>query len=264
MLKISCSLYQPIHICNESFVCVKFNHTNIPFMWFVAVISGGGTGVKIKELSVPPTYVLDEEPNAVRQPLILDCEYEVDPGESGFVLKWLRNEQPVYQWIPGSKPFPLSFLRGRVDTKYEASVQSDSKHRAVAIIRPQWNMSGEYACSVQTFQSQDRKSAHLLIVVPDKDFQLSYNCCDDENFIVVECSTLKVFPEPSLTLTVNDMLVDTGTEKKRRKEDGMYESILTWRVPKSHLDPPVTFNCALTIPGTNYTARRETIYYATI
>uniref|UniRef100_A0A1B0DL45 Serine/threonine protein phosphatase 2A regulatory subunit n=1 Tax=Phlebotomus papatasi TaxID=29031 RepID=A0A1B0DL45_PHLPP len=64
-----------------------------------------------------------------------------------------------------------------------------------------------------------------------------------------------------LCCRVDDMLVDSGTEKKRRKEDGMYESILTWRVPRVQVDPPVTFNCALSIPGTNYTARRETIYY---
>lgn len=72
------------------------------------------------------------------------------------------------------------------------------------------------------------------------------------------------FPSIFLLLycRVDDMLVDSGTEKKRRKEDGMYESILTWRVPRVQVDPPVTFNCALSIPGTNYTARRETIYYS--
>ncbi|GAB0089522.1 uncharacterized protein DMENIID0001_040840 [Sergentomyia squamirostris] len=220
-----------------------------------------GSAVRIRELRVPQTYVLDDAPNSIRQPLILDCLYDVDPGESGFVLKWLLNDQPVYQWIPGSKAYPISIFRGRVDTKYEASSLPESKHRAVAVIKPTWNMTGDYTCSVQTFQSQDKKSAHLQIVVPDKDFDLTYRCCD-QNYFVVECSTLKVFPEPSLTLTVDDMLVDSGTERKRKKENGLYESILTWRVPREHLEPPVTFNCALTIPGTNYTARRETIYYA--
>uniref|UniRef100_A0A1B0DIP2 Uncharacterized protein n=1 Tax=Phlebotomus papatasi TaxID=29031 RepID=A0A1B0DIP2_PHLPP len=124
----------------------------------------GASGVKIKELRVPRTYIMDEQADPMRNPLILDCEYEVEPGESGFVLKWLKGDQPVYQWIPGSKPYPISFFRGRVDTKYEASKHAISKHRAVSIVRPTWNMTGDYTCSVQTFQSQDRRTASLLIV----------------------------------------------------------------------------------------------------
>lgn len=43
--------------------------------------------VKIKSLSVPSLYELKENP----EPLILDCDYDVDPTETGFVLKWLHN-----------------------------------------------------------------------------------------------------------------------------------------------------------------------------
>ncbi|XP_059608125.1 uncharacterized protein LOC132255967 [Phlebotomus argentipes] len=242
----------PINVVNaitDSSVCL------------VTDIGGNISGVSIKKLRVPPVYVLDDTANAIRNPLILDCDYKVEQGESGLVVKWLQNGQPVYQWIPGSKPFPLSYFRGHVDTKYEASKAPEAKHRAIAITQPLYNMTGNYTCSVASFQSQDKRTSFLQIVVPDNDFQLSYNCCDEENAITVQCSTLKVFPEPTLTLSVDNMLVDTGEEKKRKKQNGLFESILTWKVNRAQLEPPVTFNCALSIPGTNYSVRRETIYY---
>jgi len=54
--------------------------------------------VKITNLKVPPTYILEDAENP--QMLLLDCEYDVSPHETGFVLKWLLNEQQIYQWIP--------------------------------------------------------------------------------------------------------------------------------------------------------------------
>ena len=51
---------------------------------------------------MPSTYILDDnDPN--REPLILDCIYDVDTKESGFVLKWYLNNIQIYQWIP-SRP----------------------------------------------------------------------------------------------------------------------------------------------------------------
>lgn len=34
----------------------------------------------------------------------------------------------------------------------------------ISISQPEWNMTGEYTCLVQTFESADRKSAHLQII----------------------------------------------------------------------------------------------------
>lgn len=41
---------------------------------------------------------------------MLDCEYDLGPDETGFVLKWLYNDTSVYQWIPGHKPYALVSL----------------------------------------------------------------------------------------------------------------------------------------------------------
>lgn len=46
--------------------------------------------------------MLDNEQDAA--PLILDCDYDVDPNERGFVLKWLLNGSRIFQWIPNQWP----------------------------------------------------------------------------------------------------------------------------------------------------------------
>lgn len=62
--------------------------------------------VKIKAVNVPSTYVLDDD-NTNPEPLILDCIYDVDAKESGFVLKWYLNNIQIYQWIPSRPAFSL-------------------------------------------------------------------------------------------------------------------------------------------------------------
>ncbi|EAT47345.1 AAEL001535-PA [Aedes aegypti] len=70
--------------------------------------------VKITSLKVPSTYLLDKN-SKNPDPLILDCEYDVDENEKGFVLKWFLDGQPVYQWIPTKIPFPfVSIWSGRL------------------------------------------------------------------------------------------------------------------------------------------------------
>lgn len=62
--------------------------------------------VKIHSIKVPKLYELKGEDDSIR----LDCEFEVDPAETGFVLKWLHNSVAIYQWIP-SKKHPFALVR---------------------------------------------------------------------------------------------------------------------------------------------------------
>ncbi|KFB43165.1 AGAP011578-PA-like protein [Anopheles sinensis] len=121
------------------------------------------SAVKIINLKVPSTYLLDLT-SKTPDPLILDCEYEVEENEKGFVLKWLLDGQPVYQWIPSKNPFPFQPFKNRVDTSYVVSQEDMHKHRAMAIIKPLANFTGEYSCIVQTYASIDRKTAKLKII----------------------------------------------------------------------------------------------------
>lgn len=60
------------------------NHISHLLFFFFAV----SESVEIKNINVPAIYELKENP----EPLILDCDYEMMPNESGFVLKWLHNK----------------------------------------------------------------------------------------------------------------------------------------------------------------------------
>lgn len=128
--------------------------------------------VKITKLSVPSQYILNAHKP---EHLVLDCEYEIEPHEKGLVLKWFLNSQPVYQWIPARQPFGLKGFKNRVNTTYPVSAEHLHKYRAMAVTKPMWNHTGEYSCWVQTFESNDRKTANVT-VIGTFIFYLSF-CC---------------------------------------------------------------------------------------
>lgn len=117
--------------------------------------------VKITKLSVPSQYILNAHKP---EHLVLDCEYEIEPHEKGLVLKWFLNSQPVYQWIPQRQPFGLKSFKNRVNTTYSVSQERLHKYRAMAVTKPMWNHTGEYSCWVQTFESNDRKTANVTVI----------------------------------------------------------------------------------------------------
>jgi hypothetical protein len=55
-------------------------------------------------------------------------------------------------------------FKDRVDTNYEVSEDRLQKHRALVITEPMYNFTGEYACGVQTFQTNDRQAARLQVI----------------------------------------------------------------------------------------------------
>lgn len=93
--------------------------------------------------------------------MVLDCEYSLRPEElssnSGLVVKWFFNVSPapVYQWIVGQKPQDLDILRGRLKLDYKASAHVATMYRALYIVNPTTELSGEYKCAVYTFTDED-------------------------------------------------------------------------------------------------------------
>lgn len=121
---------------------------------------------------MPSTYILDiNDPDP--PPIHMDCMYDLAPGESGFVLKWLLDGNPVYQWIPPKRPLAIAFFKTRADPTFEMEGDSLERFRSLNIIRPEFNMTGEFTCSVQTFQSSDKRSAKLQIIGESSDYIIS-------------------------------------------------------------------------------------------
>lgn len=133
---------------------------NIIFFFFL-----GSRCVQISELRVPETVRNGSDA------VILDCVYTLKPEEAkalstaGLVLKWFFNNgpEPVYQWIPGQKPQELGLLKGRLDLHYEASNQAGTMYRALRIIRPTTDLSGEYKCTVSTFHTEDFMVKKMIV-----------------------------------------------------------------------------------------------------
>lgn len=55
-------------------------------------------------------------------------------------------------------------MKGLVNLTYEVSPETFFKHKALWITKPSWNLTGEYTCHVQTFQSSDKRTAKLQFI----------------------------------------------------------------------------------------------------
>lgn len=121
-----------------------------------------GVTVKIQELKVPEVA---KQGNAV----ILDCDYSLEDSldQSGLVVKWFFNDQPipVYQWIPGSQkgPIGLGVLKDKLNLNYKASTDEKTMHRALHIPKPSVDLSGEYTCVVSTFRTEDKQTKRMVV-----------------------------------------------------------------------------------------------------
>ena len=158
--------------------------------------------VKITNLRVPSTYIFSENVvNSTNKPLVLDCEYDIKAKENGFVLKWYFNGKMIYQYIPDKKPVAFFEFKNLVDTSFAVSEQFAYKYRALLIKNPTLNLSGEYLCSVQTFQTFDRQAANLHMVVPEKLLYLKYETSSiNSKYVNMQCSVFLIHPEPDLVL----------------------------------------------------------------
>lgn len=105
-----------------------------------------------------------KRPNLAVNEFLLDCDYDVNDDENGLVIKWFLNNTLVYQWIPPRAPTALSMFKNRIKKNFTLSDDPNKKYRGVAVTKPLLNFSGDYSCSVQTWQSSDKKSSHLQII----------------------------------------------------------------------------------------------------
>ncbi|KAG8306220.1 hypothetical protein J6590_052657 [Homalodisca vitripennis] len=118
----------------------------------------GGEGLKIKEIKVPDVVL-----NGTK-PVVLDCDYVLD-DPSGLVVKWFFNNHPapVYQWIFKQKPQVLGVLKGKINLNYRATNEDSTMYRAIEIITPTMDLSGEYKCLVSTFDKEVSKSKKMVV-----------------------------------------------------------------------------------------------------
>lgn len=91
--------------------------------------------------------------------VILDCVYRLKPDATqGLVVTWYFNNSPspAYQWIPGGPPRTIGPLRRRIWLEYAAPTDDElAKYRALYIVRPTIELTGNYKCVVSTYTDED-------------------------------------------------------------------------------------------------------------
>ncbi|XP_055620981.1 uncharacterized protein LOC129765121 [Toxorhynchites rutilus septentrionalis] len=193
--------------------------------------------------------------------LILDCEYEIDAHEKGFVLKWYFNGRRIYQWIPPGRPFGSGAMKHQVNSSYTVSDEKMHKHRALALIKPLKNFTGEYTCAVSTFQSEDSRSAGMLIIVPESSFMLRYHSSNISNLVMVLCSVYGIFPLPTLSLWINEHQLENVTTNVLLTQAELYDSSIRIQlVLYESIQPDDVIKCMLVVNGTEYSKTKNTVF----
>lgn len=227
----------------------------------------GVVGVTITDMRVP-----SEVRNGSTAAVVLDCEYSLRPEEqgadSGLVVKWFFNNspEPVYQWIPGQKPQDLGILRGRLKLAHRASASHASMHRALYIVRPTTELSGEYRCSVSTFKDEDFMTKKMIVYATEKSLRLQpYKPTGDS--VNVSCRAQGVYPEPKMILykysdaDPKPQPMQDVTVLTQRRHDGGFDISAHKLLFDRDLPDSATFACELRVPSTRYSVRKSLVYY---
>ncbi|XP_046658296.1 uncharacterized protein LOC124352714 [Homalodisca vitripennis] len=238
-------------------------------MWhllpFLAILCAHIKGLQITSLLVPP-YVVNNSGLVV-----LDCQYTLTPYDlqldSGLVVKWFFNNgpAPVYQWIPSQRPQDLGILRGRLDLDYRASDNNATMFRALSILNPTTDLSGEYRCAVSTFTDEDFMIQRMIVYAPEKRMEMTHVQADSESANVT-CAGYGLYPEPRIafykdpyTPRISKPLQGITIETSSRT--GHYDISANMVFRDNDLHSPTIFICEICIPTTEYCRRKRLVYY---
>ncbi|KAM3964254.1 uncharacterized protein ACR2FA_001741, partial [Aphomia sociella] len=197
--------------------------------------------------------------------VILDCEYStgaVSPGP-GLVMKWFFNGSAglVYQWIPPMRPQVIGLLKGKVDMSFRISDEPLQAYRALKILRPTTDLSGNYTCVVSTFMEEDRRTKSMLVYSPGKSF---YFIQEKKYVFLVTfiCVAEDLYPKPIMVILSQGKPLQQAVTEIRMNSWGLYTVETKAVVHDDDVTSPwEQFMCLLRLPPANYTANRTTVYY---
>lgn len=73
---------------------------HFPIEFYVNIFFLIVASIRITKVDIPAIYYWNKA--EVVTDLKLNCDYEIDESDSGFVLKWFFNDRQIYNWIPSA------------------------------------------------------------------------------------------------------------------------------------------------------------------
>ncbi|KAL0884231.1 hypothetical protein ABMA27_016229 [Loxostege sticticalis] len=189
----------------------------------------------------------------------LDCDYVTD-NVTGLVVKWfyMDKSQPVYQWIPPQKPQALGVLKNKLNLNYKVSHNPYTQHRALHILSPTPEMTGNYTCVVSTFLAEDQRTRPMTIFVPERRFDMIQDRLED-GYLNIICSVEGVYPKPELVILAGNRPLNAKSSLKI--VNGRYTALTSAVVRIDALPPTVEILCDMQVPLANYFSRKRDIFY---
>ncbi|XP_012531130.1 uncharacterized protein LOC105833723 isoform X3 [Monomorium pharaonis] len=199
--------------------------------------------------------------------VILDCDYALENTSSkGLVVKWFYNDnQLVYQWIYGRYPLADQPAKKYVDLKYKASGDPFTEYRAMKLVKPGIDLTGDYMCVISTFEDERTANASMVIYSTEKKFDFGYQKknIDNKDGLEATCKAEGLYPQPTLDISVKDVPEkQTSKPTVTLRKDGLYNILSRVDFLDEELPEAAELKCILDIPRTNYSITRKTIYYS--
>ncbi|XP_012265708.2 uncharacterized protein LOC105691653 [Athalia rosae] len=224
----------------------------------VASISGIISGAEINQLDIP---------DVIRNgtgPVTLSCVYDLTGSDNGLVIKWFHDEaELIYQWIPPMSPQDIGVIKGL--TEYpEDAVSRPKSHSIIRLKEVTLAMSGNYTCSVSTFEEEDIKTKRMIVYAPESNATVFVTPPSSKDGpITLVCAVHGAWPRPGLTFLVDGVPVEGQfTVYPANLEE--YQNQGSWVRYEATIEEPLTpvrVNCEINIPFTNYRRQEGIVYY---
>ncbi|CAH2991204.1 unnamed protein product [Chilo suppressalis] len=178
-------------------------------------------------------------------------------------MKWFFNGSAnlIYQWIPPMRPQVIGLLKGKVDLNFRISDIPIQAYRAIKILKPTTDLSGNYTCVVSTFLKEDRQTRTMLVYSTGKNFHF-YQEKKYVFLVTFICRAEDLYPRPEMTILSKGKPLKQAVTEMRMDSWGLYTVESKAVVHDDDVDTPwEEFMCLLSISEANYTVNKTTIYY---
>ncbi|XP_014220511.1 uncharacterized protein LOC106648272 [Trichogramma pretiosum] len=195
-------------------------------------------------------------------PVVLDCNYDLGNSKTqGLVIKWFVNQDVLYQWIHGKNPAGSDEFQKYIDASYRASNDTRSEYRAVKLVRPGHELSGNIKCIISTIFDEVEAVRKMLVYSPEKVLRIHQPMMNETtNRLIVSCSAEDLFPKPRIIIYWNRKPIKYQEQRYKNKTDGRYSAEAVGVLEADKVKLPALFRCEVSIPEANYTSFQEYVY----